>query len=107
MQRRETWLELCERNMNMHIKKHPALMRDIKYVYDNFVLTKKILPSMRSLQFGGKAIELNNSRIYNCAFLPVDDIYWCWKNKEYNIPKHVVEANGVVELKDNFIEVNE
>jgi len=37
----------------------------------------------------------------------VDDIYWCWKNKEYNIPKHVVEANGVVELKDNFIEVNE
>jgi len=74
MQRRETWLELCERNMNMHIKKHPALMRDIKYVYDNFVLTKKILPSMRSLQFGGKAIELNNSRIYNCAFLPVDDI---------------------------------
>lgn len=29
---------------------------------------------MRSLQFGGKAIEMNNSRIYNCAFLPVDDI---------------------------------
>lgn len=37
----------------------------------------------------------------------VDNIYWCWKNKEYNIPKHVVEANGVVELKDNFIEVYE
>jgi ribonucleoside-diphosphate reductase alpha chain len=30
---------------------------------------------MRSLQFGGKAIELNNARVYNCAFLPVDSIH--------------------------------
>jgi ribonucleoside-triphosphate reductase len=30
---------------------------------------------MRSLQFGGKAIEMNNSRIYNCAFLPIDSIH--------------------------------
>jgi len=37
----------------------------------------------------------------------LDEIYWCWKNKEYEIPKRVVEANGVVELKDNFIIVNE
>lgn len=37
----------------------------------------------------------------------IDEIYWCWKNKEYNIPKHVVEANGVVKLKDNFIVINE
>ena len=37
----------------------------------------------------------------------VDEIYWCWKNKEYEIPKHVVEANGVVELKDNFIILDE
>lgn len=36
----------------------------------------------------------------------LDEIYWCWKNKEYNIPKRVAEANGVVELKDNFIEVD-
>lgn len=74
LQRRETWEELVKRNMDMHIKKHPELKKDIKYVYDNYVLTKKVLPSMRSLQFGGRAIELNNSRVYNCAFLPVDDI---------------------------------
>ena len=37
----------------------------------------------------------------------VDEIYWCWKYKEYIIPKHVAESNGVVELKDNFITVNE
>jgi len=74
-ERRETWEELVNRNMEMHIKKHPALENYIKDIYNKFVFTKKVLPSMRSLQFGGRAIEMNNSRIYNCAFLPVDSIY--------------------------------
>ena len=72
--RRETWQELITRNMQMHIQKYPHLEKEITDVYKNFVIPKKILPSMRSLQFGGRAIELNNARIYNCAFLPVDDI---------------------------------
>ena len=37
----------------------------------------------------------------------IDEIYWCWKNKEYNIPKYIVENNGIINLKDNFIEINE
>lgn len=37
----------------------------------------------------------------------IDEIYWCWKNKEYAIPKYIIENNGVVNIKDNFIEVNE
>jgi ribonucleoside-diphosphate reductase alpha chain len=28
---------------------------------------------MRSLQFGGKSIEISPNRIYNCAYLPIDD----------------------------------
>lgn len=28
---------------------------------------------MRSLQFGGKPIELNNTRLFNCSYLPIDD----------------------------------
>ena len=75
LQRRETWEELVNRNMQMHIQKYPKLESEIKSVYENFVITKKVLPSMRSLQFGGRAIELNNARIYNCAFLPVDSIH--------------------------------
>jgi ribonucleoside-diphosphate reductase alpha chain len=51
------------------------LEEEIEQLYVNFVLNKKVLPSMRSLQFGGKAIEVNNSRIYNCAYLPVDSIH--------------------------------
>ncbi len=33
---------------------------------------RRILPSMRSLQFGGSAIEANNARMFNCAFTHMD-----------------------------------
>jgi len=38
------------------------------------VYDKKVLPSMRSMQFGGKPIEISPNRIYNCAYLPVDHV---------------------------------
>ena len=72
--RRETWKEIVTRNMNMHIKSYPSLEEEIVNVYDNFVLTKKVLPSMRSMQFGGKPIEISPNRVYNCAYLPIDSI---------------------------------
>ena len=72
-ERRETWRELVHRNKHMHWKTYPDLKDEIteayKYVYD-----KKVLPSMRSLQFGGKPIEISPNRIYNCAYAPVDHI---------------------------------
>lgn len=70
--RRETWEELVTRNKEMHQKKYPQLADEIENVY-KFVYEKKVLPSMRSLQFGGKPIEISPNRIYNCAYLPVDD----------------------------------
>ena len=38
------------------------------------VYDKKVLPSMRSMQFGGKPIEISPNRIYNCGYLPIDHI---------------------------------
>ena len=70
--RRESWEELVTRNKEMHQKKYPQLKDEIEKVY-KFVYDKKVLPSMRSLQFGGKPIEISPNRIYNCAYLPVDD----------------------------------
>jgi ribonucleoside-diphosphate reductase alpha chain len=70
-QRRETWTELVDRNKNMHLNKFPQLKDEIDAAYE-FVYNKKILPSMRSLQFAGKPVDLNNTRLYNCCFLPVD-----------------------------------
>jgi ribonucleoside-triphosphate reductase len=71
--RRETWEELVTRNMDMHIKKYPKLESEIKDVY-KYVYDKKVLPSMRSMQFGGKPIEISPNRIYNCAYLPIDHL---------------------------------
>lgn len=72
--RRETWEELVRRNETMHIKKFPQLEEEIKEAY-KLVYDRKVLPSMRSMQFAGKPIQLNPSRIYNCSFLPIDHPY--------------------------------
>ena len=72
LKRRETWTELVTRNKEMHQAKFPQLKDEIEEAY-KLVYDKKVLPSMRSLQFAGKPIELNNSRIFNCSFLPIDD----------------------------------
>lgn len=71
--RRETWKELVTRNKEMHIKKYPQLEEEIEKTYE-LVYDKKVLPSMRSLQFSGKPIEISPNRLYNCSFLPVDHI---------------------------------
>jgi ribonucleoside-triphosphate reductase (thioredoxin) len=72
LNRRETWGELVTRNKEMHQAKFPQLKDEIEETY-KLVYDKKVLPSMRSLQFAGKPIELNNARIFNCSFLPLDD----------------------------------
>ena len=100
LNRRESWEELVTRNKEMHIKRYPHLADEIESVY-KFVYEKKVLPSMRSLQFGGKPIEISPNRIYNCAYLPIDD----WRafgetmflllggtGVGYSVQKHHVEA---------------
>lgn len=72
LQRRETWYELVTRNKEMHQRKYPHIKDEIEAAY-KLVYEKKVLPSMRSLQFGGKPIEISPNRIYNCAYLPIDD----------------------------------
>lgn len=71
--RREVWEEIITRNKMMHLKKFPHLFEEIENAY-KLVYDRQVLPSMRSLQFGGKPIELNPSRLYNCSFLPINHI---------------------------------
>ena len=70
--RRETWEELVTRNKAMHLKKFPKLRSEIEEAY-KFVYSKKVLPSMRSMQFAGKPIEISPNRVFNCAYAPIDD----------------------------------
>ena len=71
LNRRETWEELVTRNKEMHQKRYPQIKEEIENVY-KMVYGKKILPSMRSLQFGGKPIEISPNRVYKCAYMPID-----------------------------------
>ena len=108
-QRRETWHELVTRNMNMHLKKFPELELQIRKNY-KMVFDKKVLPSMRSLQFGGKPIEVAPNRVFNCAYMPIDD----WRSfgeamflllggtgVGYSVQKHHVEKLPEIQ-KPNF-----
>ena len=72
LNRRESWEEICNRYRDMMISKYPKLEVDIRTNME-WIYTKRVLPSMRAMQFAGKAINKNESRIYNCAFLPIDD----------------------------------
>ena len=71
-ERRETWDEIVSRNEEMHIKAYPQLRDEINEIYTNFIRTRKVLPSMRSMQFGGKPVEISPNRVYNCAYMPID-----------------------------------
>ena len=70
--RRELWDEIVDRNAAMHKEKYPHMAEKIDDVYNSFVKTKRVLPSMRSLQFGGRPILLNEARIFNCAYAPAE-----------------------------------
>jgi hypothetical protein len=69
--RRETFDETVDRVVSMHTDMYPECVDDIKNAF-KFVYEKKILPSMRSMQFAGSPILKHNARMYNCSFTLVD-----------------------------------
>jgi ribonucleoside-diphosphate reductase alpha chain len=74
LKRRETWDEIVDRYVAMMVKKYPHLEEAI-HKSAEMIRDKKVLPSMRALQFAGPAAEVNNARIYNCCYLPIDSLH--------------------------------
>ena len=74
--RREVYAETVGRVEAMHQRTFadvPGMREEIAWAF-GLVRDKRVLPSMRSMQFGGEAIEVNNNRIYNCSFTLVDRV---------------------------------
>lgn len=73
--RRETWLEAVGRVEQMHLKKYsflsPEDKKEISLAFDA-VREKKVIPSMRSMQFGGGPVEAKHARIFNCSVRHID-----------------------------------
>ena len=107
--RRENWEELVTRNKTMHLKKFPELQFEIENAY-KYVYSKKVLPSMRSMQFAGKPIEISPNRIFNCAYCPIDDhrvfgeimlLLLGGTGVGYSVQRHHVEKLPAI-LKPNY-----
>lgn len=72
--RRELYHETVARGEEMHVRRFgriEGMEAMIRRAY-GLVRDKRVLPSMRSMQFGGAAIEANNNRMYNCTATLVD-----------------------------------
>ena len=101
--RRESWEESIHRNLNMHLSnfkdKGEIFANEIKSNY-SYVFDKKVLPSLRSVQFSGKPIEISPNRQYNCCFMACNHIA-CFSETMflllggtgvgYSVQKHHVE----------------
>jgi len=114
LKRRETWDEIVDRYETMMIKKYPSLEKAIKESA-KFIREKKVLPSMRALQFAGPAMEVNNARGYNCAYLPVDSLYSFSETMflllggsgvGYSVQKHHVAQLPPVKKQENYKQRN-
>jgi ribonucleoside-triphosphate reductase len=74
LQRREVYDETVARVEMMHQRRFAhvnGFRSTISKAFD-FVREMRVLPSMRSMQFGGKAIEVNHNRQYNCSATLID-----------------------------------
>lgn len=116
--RRENWEEICDRNAAMHINAHPELADEIREVYEEYVKPRKVLPSMRSMQFAGKPIELNNSRVFNCSYAPVDHPFifaeamflllgGCFKEGTQILTRHGSKAIEHITTEDEILTYSE
>lgn len=97
---KESWTQIIDRVTAMHVSRFPKLKEEIQEAFKKCHLME-VLPSMRSLQFGGNKILTNNAAIYNCAYAPVDKVI---RFKEfafqllsgvgagYSVQKHHIDA---------------
>lgn len=71
--RRETWDETVDRVMGFLFEDSP-IDEDKKNLISQMMLDQKVMPSMRSLWASGGFAKTDNTAIYNCSFLPIDNL---------------------------------
>lgn len=68
--RRETWIETVGRYIDFMKKNLGSKLKDSEYEeVREAILKQEIMPSMRLMQFAGKAAERTNVCAYNCSFI--------------------------------------
>lgn len=77
--RRETWPETVKRYMDFVVEflkenNNYDVPVDLREELEMAILSHHVMPSMRGLMTAGAAAKRNNCAIYNCSFLPIDDM---------------------------------
>jgi len=73
--RRENWDETVERFVEYIFTRTPAITNDtaLRKEVRDAVLNLEVMPSMRAVMTAGKSADRDNTCVYNCSYLPVDD----------------------------------
>lgn len=72
--RRENWDETVRRYVDYIFSKTELNDSALKEDIYQAILKQEIMPSMRAMMTSGKAADRDNTCIYNCSYLPVDDV---------------------------------
>jgi len=120
--RRETWGETVDRYMMEVVEDKIAdASNPINEELRHAILDLEVMPSMRSLMTAGAASYRDNTCMYNCSYLPVDDpksfdeamfILLCgtgvgfsverqYINKLPNVPDELKYSNNVIVVEDS------
>ena len=128
--RRENWGETVDRYVDYIFSRTPALNSTTNANY-NFAKLKTeirsaiynldLMPSMRAMMTAGKSADRDNTCIYNCSYLPVDDpksfdeamfILLCgtgvgfsveskYINRLPEVPENLFDYNGTIQVHDS------
>lgn len=71
LKRREEWPESVARYVE-HVL-FPKVGEDIGSELEKAIVSLEVMPSMRGLMTAGVALSRDNTCLYNCSYLPVDD----------------------------------
>jgi hypothetical protein len=102
---KESRLETIERCEQMHISKFPE-HKDLISDAFSYVKSGQVVPSMRTMQFGGEAIHKAHARAYNCAFSALtswtdfSDLFYllcCGTGAGYSVQKHHIDSLPTIE----------
>jgi ribonucleoside-diphosphate reductase alpha chain len=74
--RRETWPETVTRFVEYVFSRTPAITgnSELKAELYNSIVNLELMPSMRAMMTAGKSADRDNTCVYNCSYLPVDDV---------------------------------
>lgn len=74
-QRRENWGETVDRYVDYIFSRTPAIQdkTELKTQIRSAIYNLELMPSMRAMMTAGKSADRDNTCVYNCSYLPIDD----------------------------------